>query len=61
MNQKSDAERKYAQLAVQMTELKLKLERYENNEKYGDEVQPATGPIRADLLGNMWAQEWGNI
>ncbi|WP_323800656.1 M2 family metallopeptidase [Parasphingorhabdus sp.] len=31
------------------------------NEKYGDEVQPATGPIRADLLGNMWAQEWGNI
>ena len=24
-------------------------------------VQPATGPIRADLLGNMWAQEWGNI
>jgi peptidyl-dipeptidase A len=31
------------------------------NEKYGDGVQPATGPIRADLLGNMWAQEWGNI
>ena len=31
------------------------------NEKYGDEVQPETGPIRADLLGNMWAQEWGNI
>lgn len=31
------------------------------NEKYGDDVQAATGPIRADLLGNMWAQEWGNI
>ncbi|SMQ57702.1 peptidyl-dipeptidase A [Altererythrobacter xiamenensis] len=31
------------------------------NEKYGDEIQPANGPIRADLLGNMWAQEWGNI
>lgn len=31
------------------------------NERYGDKVQPATGPIRADLLGNMWAQEWGNI
>ncbi|MGI9361134.1 MAG: M2 family metallopeptidase, partial [Parasphingorhabdus sp.] len=29
------------------------------NEKYGDEVQATTGPIRADLLGNMWAQEWG--
>jgi peptidyl-dipeptidase A len=31
------------------------------NEHYGDKIQPATGPIRADLLGNMWAQEWGNI
>lgn len=31
------------------------------NRAYGDEVQPATGPIRADLLGNLWAQEWGNI
>jgi peptidyl-dipeptidase A len=31
------------------------------NAKYGNAVQPATGPIRADLLGNMWAQEWGNI
>lgn len=31
------------------------------NAKYGDSVQAKTGPIRADLLGNMWAQEWGNI
>ena len=31
------------------------------NKKYGNAVQPAAGPIRADLLGNMWAQEWGNI
>ena len=31
------------------------------NRAYGDAVQPATGPIRADLLGNLWAQEWGNI
>lgn len=31
------------------------------NEKYGDAVQPKTGPIRADLLGNMWAQEWASI
>jgi peptidyl-dipeptidase A len=30
------------------------------HEKYGDAV-PATGPIPAYLLGNMWAQEWGNI
>jgi peptidyl-dipeptidase A len=31
------------------------------NAKYGDAVQSKTGPIRADLLGNMWAQEWGGI
>jgi peptidyl-dipeptidase A len=31
------------------------------NAKYGDKVQAKTGPIRADLLGNMWAQEWGDI
>ncbi|WP_447932074.1 M2 family metallopeptidase [Sphingopyxis fribergensis] len=35
--------------------------RWKLNEKYGEAVQPKTGPIRADLLGNMWAQEWGNI
>ena len=31
------------------------------NAKYGDAVQPKTGPIRADLLGNMWAQTWTEI
>jgi peptidyl-dipeptidase A len=31
------------------------------NERYGDAVQAKTGPIRADLLGNMWSQQWGNI
>jgi len=31
------------------------------NEQYGDEVVPLDQPIRADLLGNMWAQSWGNI
>ena len=35
--------------------------RWKLNEKHGDAVQPKTGPIRADLLGNMWAQTWGNI
>src|SRR5215475_9908414 len=29
-------------------------------QKYGDAV-PATGPIPAHLLGNMWSQAWGNI
>lgn len=31
------------------------------HEHYGEAVQPATGPIRADLLGNLWAQEWSEI
>ena len=35
--------------------------RAELNKEYGDGVQPEAGPIRADLLGNMWAQEWGTI
>ncbi|CAB3376654.1 Hypothetical predicted protein, partial [Cloeon dipterum] len=29
--------------------------------KYGKEVVKAKGPIPAHLLGNMWAQTWGNI
>jgi peptidyl-dipeptidase A len=30
-------------------------------EKYGKQVVPDNGPIPAHLLGNMWAQAWGNI
>jgi peptidyl-dipeptidase A len=30
------------------------------HEKYGD-VVPANGPIPADLLGNIWAQDWSNV
>jgi len=30
------------------------------HEKYGASV-PAEGPIPAHLLGNIWAQEWGNV
>ncbi len=30
-------------------------------EKYGAVADRADGMIPADLLGNMWAQEWGNI
>ncbi len=30
-------------------------------QKYGDAVVPATGPIPAHLLGNMWSQQWGNV
>jgi peptidyl-dipeptidase A len=31
------------------------------NETYGDAAVPLDQPIRADLLGNMWAQEWGAL
>nr|WP_219932559.1 M2 family metallopeptidase [Microbulbifer sp. YPW1] len=31
------------------------------NEHYGDDVAPASGKIPAHLLGNMWAQQWGNV
>jgi peptidyl-dipeptidase A len=31
------------------------------SEKYGKDVVPTDGPIPAHLLGNMWAQQWGNI
>jgi len=34
--------------------------RWKLREKYGDLV-PASGPIPAHLLGNMWAQDWENI
>jgi len=29
--------------------------------KYGPSVVPPDGPIPAHLLGNIWAQQWGNV
>jgi peptidyl-dipeptidase A len=34
--------------------------RWKLAEKYGPNVVPLDGPIPAHLLGNPWAQEWGN-
>ena len=31
------------------------------SQKYGPQVVPPNGPIPAHLLGNPWAQSWGNI
>ena len=31
------------------------------SKKYGASVVPPTGPMPAHMLGNMWAQAWGNI
>jgi peptidyl-dipeptidase A len=30
-------------------------------ETYGKDLVPEQGPIPAHLLGNMWAQQWGNV
>ena len=30
------------------------------HQKYGDAV-PATGPMPAHMLGNIWAQDWSNV
>ncbi|HEX7830437.1 MAG TPA: M2 family metallopeptidase [Thermoanaerobaculia bacterium] len=35
--------------------------RWNLNKKYGDKVVALDKPIPAHLLGNIWAQEWGNI
>jgi peptidyl-dipeptidase A len=35
--------------------------RYKLRQAYGPDVVPATGPIPAHLLGNMWSQSWENI
>jgi peptidyl-dipeptidase A len=47
----------------QMKPLYLSLHAYVRtrlHQKYGD-IVPASGPIPAYLLGNMWAQDWSNI
>ena len=35
--------------------------RAELGEQYGNDIVPQDQPIPAHLLGNMWAQTWGNI
>ncbi len=56
----SETDRLWAQVAPFYKNLHCYV-RAKLNQTYGDSVQPRTGPIRADLLGNMWAQQWGNI
>jgi len=51
-------------LWTQVEPLYARLECYVRTQlsrRYGPAIQPPRGPIRADLLGNMWAQSWGNI
>ena len=58
-----DFARELDRLWAQVRPLYLSLHAYVRarlRQKYGDLV-PASGPIPADLLGDMWAQEWDNI
>ncbi|MBI1339911.1 peptidase M2 family protein [bacterium] len=56
----AEVERLWSQVEPLYKELHCHV-RAKLNETHGDAIQPKTGPIRADLLGNMWAQTWGNI
>jgi len=55
-----EADRLWGQVKPLYNELHCYV-RAELNGKYGDEVVPLDEPMRADLLGNMWGQSWGNI
>ncbi|MFC7291737.1 M2 family metallopeptidase [Hirschia litorea] len=55
-----EVERLWTQVEPLYDQLHCKV-RADLNEKYGDDVQSEDGFIRADLLGNMWAQQWSNI
>ncbi len=59
-----DFSRELDRLWDQVRPLYLSLHAYVRSrlrEKYGPSVVPANGPIPADLLGNIWAQDWSNI
>lgn len=56
----ADVERLWAQVKPLYEALHCHV-RAELNRVYGDEVAPKNGEIPAHLLGNMWAQQWGNL
>jgi peptidyl-dipeptidase A len=59
-----DFAREVDRLWEQVRPLYVSLHTYVRNrlrEAYGPAVVPASGPLPAHLLGNMWAQEWGNV
>ena len=56
----ADIERLWAQVEPLYRELHTYV-RHKLIEKYGDAARRPDGMIPGHLLGNMWAQEWGNI
>ncbi len=60
----ADMEREVQRLWGQMQPFYEQLHCYVRgrlNAHYGDAVAPLDQPIRADLLGNMWAQDWQTL
>ena len=55
-----EADRLWSQVKPLYDELHCHV-RAKLNENYGDKIVPLDQPIRADLLGNMWGQSWGNL
>lgn len=55
-----EADRLFAQVKPLYEQLHC-YTRAELHKEHGNDVVPLDQPIRADLLGNMWAQQWGNI
>ncbi|NIP80981.1 MAG: peptidase M2 family protein, partial [Gemmatimonadetes bacterium] len=56
----AELDRLYGQVRPLYTALHCHV-RAELAEEYGEDVVPAGEPIPAHLLGNMWAQTWGNV
>ncbi len=60
----AEFEKELDRLWTQVRPLYLQLHAYTRTrlaEKYGSQLVPTDGMIPAHLLGNMWAQSWGNI
>jgi peptidyl-dipeptidase A len=59
-----DFSKELDRLWEQVRPLYLSLHAYVRNklrDKYGPDAVPASGPIPAHLLGNIWAQDWSNV
>ncbi|KAJ0179019.1 hypothetical protein K1T71_005794 [Dendrolimus kikuchii] len=59
-----DSEDQFAYLWSQIKPLYQQIHAYVRRHlrlKYGDNIVSAKGPIPAHLLGNIWAQTWGNV
>jgi peptidyl-dipeptidase A len=56
----AEAERLWAQVEPLYRELHCHV-RDKLADHYGEQAVPREGPIPAHLLGNIWAQQWGNL